>query len=122
MRVASTPWRANSSRAASSRCARVRARRRAPRVGRASVACVISDEFISQPVGRNAIIAARNRVDEAWSGIDVQLERRRDLIPNLVETVKGYAAHEQRVFDDVTRACADALRATGLKQTEAAEQ
>jgi len=71
---------------------------------------------------RNSIIAARNRVDEAWSGIDVQLKRRRDLIPNLVETVKGYAAHEHRVFDEVTRARADALRATGLKETEAAEQ
>ena len=45
---------------------------------------------------RNSIIAARNRVDEAWSGIDVQLKRRHDLIPNLVEAVKGYATHEQR--------------------------
>ena len=43
---------------------------------------------------RNSIIASRNRVDESWSGIDVQLKRRHDLVPNLVETVKGYAAHE----------------------------
>jgi LemA protein len=71
---------------------------------------------------RNSIIAARNRVDEAWSGIDVQLKRRRDLIPNLVEAVKGYAAHERRVFDEVTRARADALRATGVHETQDAEQ
>ena len=42
----------------------------------------------------NGMVRGRNRVDEAWSGIDVQLKRRHDLIPNLVETVKGYAAHE----------------------------
>ena len=54
---------------------------------------------------RNSIIGARNRVDEAWSGIDVQLKRRRDLIPNLVETVKGYAAHERTVLEAV-RSCA----------------
>jgi LemA protein len=71
---------------------------------------------------RNSIIAARNRVDEGWSGIDVQLKRRRDLVPNLVETVKGYAAHEQRVFEAVTRARADALRASGIEETRAAEQ
>ena len=47
---------------------------------------------------RNGIISARNRVDESWSGIDVQLKRRHDLVPNLVETVKGYATHEQAVF------------------------
>ena len=45
---------------------------------------------------RNGMIGSRNRVDEAWSGIDVQLKRRHDLVPNLVETVKGYAEHEQR--------------------------
>ena len=45
---------------------------------------------------RNSIIASRNRVDESWSGIDVQLKRRHDLVPNLVETVKGYAEHESR--------------------------
>jgi len=71
---------------------------------------------------RNAIIAARNRVDEAWSGIDVQLKRRHDLVPNLTETVKGYAAHEQRLLENVTRARADAMRATGVHETQAAEQ
>ena len=52
----------------------------------------------------NGMVRSRNMVDEAWSGIDVQLKRRHDLIPNLVETVKGYAAHERGVFDEVARA------------------
>ncbi len=51
----------------------------------------------------NRMVRHRNLVDEAWSGIDVQLKRRRDLVPNLVETVKGYARHERTVFEDVTR-------------------
>ena len=71
---------------------------------------------------RNSIIAARNRVDEAWSGIDVQLKRRHDLVPNLVETVKGYAAHERSVFEHVTQARAEAHRATGIQEAQAAEQ
>ena len=52
----------------------------------------------------NALIRARVRTREAWSGIDVQLKRRANLIPNLVETVKGYAAHERETFENVTRA------------------
>ena len=59
----------------------------------------------------NGMVRARNRVDEAWSGIDVQLKRRHDLIPNLVETVKGYAAHEREVFEAVTQARAAAMGA-----------
>ena len=70
---------------------------------------------------RNGIIASRNRVDEAWSGIDVQLKRRHDLVPNLVETVKGYATHEREVFEKVTAARADAMKAQGVNQTQAAE-
>ncbi len=58
---------------------------------------------------RNGIIDFRNRVDESWSGIDVQLKRRHDLVPNLVETVKGYATHESAVFEKVTQARADAM-------------
>jgi LemA protein len=71
---------------------------------------------------RNSIIASRNRVDESWSGIDVQLKRRHDLVPNLVETVKGYAAHESQVFEKVTQARADAMSAQGVGDTAKAEQ
>ncbi len=59
----------------------------------------------------NKLVTFRNRSDEAWSDIDVQLKRRHDLIPNLVETVKGYAAHEKGVFEQVTRARAQAMQA-----------
>lgn len=52
----------------------------------------------------NGLVTARNRVREAWSGIDVQLKRRSSLIPNLIETVKGYAAHEKEVLENVTKA------------------
>jgi LemA protein len=61
----------------------------------------------------NSMIGARNSCDEAWSGIDVQLKRRHDLIPNLVETVKGYATHERETFEKVTQARADAMKAQG---------
>lgn len=70
---------------------------------------------------RNSIIASRNRVDEAWSGIDVQLKRRHDLIPNLVETVKGYAQHEQKTFENVTKARAAAMQAQGPAEAGQAE-
>jgi LemA protein len=69
----------------------------------------------------NSMIGARNRCDEAWSGIDVQLKRRHDLIPNLVETVKGYATHERETFEKVTQARADAMKAQGPAQSGAAE-
>lgn len=59
----------------------------------------------------NGLIRLRNRVDEAWSDIDVQLKRRYDLIPNLVSTVKGYAAHEKEVFEKVTEARTRAMGA-----------
>jgi len=70
---------------------------------------------------RNGIISSRNRVDESWSGIDVQLKRRHDLVPNLVEAVKGYATHESGVFEKVTAARADAMRASSVGDTAAAE-
>lgn len=60
----------------------------------------------------NGLIKLRNRAEEAWSDIDVQLKRRYDLIPNLVETVKGYAAHEKGLFENVTNARAAALTAS----------
>jgi LemA protein len=70
---------------------------------------------------RNSIIGSRNRVDEAWSGIDVQLKRRHDLVPNLVEAVKGYATHERETFEKVTQARAAAMQAQGPEQASAAE-
>ena len=70
---------------------------------------------------RNSIIGSRNRVDEAWSGIDVQLKRRHDLVPNLVEAVKGYATHERETFEKVTQARAAAMQATGPAQASQAE-
>src|SRR2546423_3797979 len=70
---------------------------------------------------RNSMISSRNRVDEAWSGIDVQLKRRHDLVPNLVETVKGYASHERETFQKVTEARADAMKAQGPAEAGAAE-
>jgi LemA protein len=71
---------------------------------------------------RNSIIAARNRVDESWSGIDVQLKRRHDLVPNLVETVKGYAEHESQTFERTTQARAEAMAASSVEETAKAEQ
>ena len=59
----------------------------------------------------NRLITLRNRTDESWSDIDVQLKRRYDLIPNLVETVKGYASHEKTVFENVTKARTEAMTA-----------
>jgi LemA protein len=70
---------------------------------------------------RNSIIGSRNRVDEAWSGIDVQLKRRHDLVPNLVETVKGYAQHERETFEKVTQARAAAMQAQGPAEASQAE-
>lgn len=69
----------------------------------------------------NALVTLKLRVDEAWSDITVQLKRRLDLIPNLVNSVKGYAAHESGVFEKVTEARANALNAQGVKETAAAE-
>ena len=69
----------------------------------------------------NALVTLRVRVDEAWSDITVQLKRRLDLIPNLVETVKGYAQHESGVFEAVTQARANALSAKGVKETATSE-
>ena len=64
----------------------------------------------------NGLITLKNRVGEAWADIDVQLKRRADLIPNLLETVKGYAKHEKSVFEDVTKLRTEALKATNTKE------
>jgi LemA protein len=69
----------------------------------------------------NRLVRARVRTENAWSQIDVQLRRRYDLIPNLVQTVKGYAAHERELFEEVTRARAHAAEATGVRDQADAE-
>jgi LemA protein len=69
----------------------------------------------------NGLVMARNRVKESWSDIDVQLKRRYDLIPNLVETVKGYAAHESGTLDKVIQARAKAMSAQGVGEKAKAE-
>jgi len=69
----------------------------------------------------NGLIRQRNRTKEAWADIDVQLKRRHDLIPNLVEIVKGYASHERQLFEKVTEARARAIGAQGMKEKADAE-
>lgn len=69
----------------------------------------------------NGLIRGKNRVDEAWSDIEVQLKRRYDLIPNLVNTVKGYATHEKGVFEEVTSARTAAMSAGSMKDKLAKE-
>jgi LemA protein len=69
----------------------------------------------------NGLVRGRVRVDEAWSDINVQLKRRYDLIPNLVNSVKGYAKHEKDVFENVSAARSAAMNATGIAQKAEAE-
>lgn len=69
----------------------------------------------------NGLIRLKNRVQEAWSDIDVQLKRRYNLIPNLVEAVKGYAQHERELFEKVTQARASAMQAQGTSEKAQAE-
>ncbi|OGC56146.1 hypothetical protein A2797_02205 [candidate division WWE3 bacterium RIFCSPHIGHO2_01_FULL_48_15] len=69
----------------------------------------------------NSLVTAKTRVQEAWSQIDVQLRRRIDLIPNLVETVKGYAKHERNVFENVTKARSALMSAKTVKESEGAD-
>src|SRR4051812_302340 len=69
----------------------------------------------------NSLVGLNVRVDEAWSDITVQLKRRADLIPNLIEAVKGYAAHEKAVFENVTKARAETLSAQGPADAAVAE-
>jgi len=69
----------------------------------------------------NRLVGLKNRTDEAWSDIDVQLKRRYDLIPNLIETVKGYAKHEKELFEKVTQARTEAMKSKGLTDKAKAE-
>ena len=69
----------------------------------------------------NRLVRTNVRTEEAWSQIDVQLKRRYDLIPNLVQTVKGYAEHERELFEEVARARSQAQAATGVQQQAEAE-
>ena len=69
----------------------------------------------------NRLVRLRNRTENSWSQVDVQLKRRYDLIPNLVESVKGYAAHEQTTFEDVTKARTAAQQAQGIAEQAQAE-
>jgi LemA protein len=69
----------------------------------------------------NRLVRLRNRTENAWSQVDVQLQRRHDLIPNLVETVKGYASHERATFEEVTKARGAAQQARGIEGRAQAE-
>ncbi len=69
----------------------------------------------------NSLVRSRNRVKESWSDIDVQLKRRYDLIPNLIETVKGYAAHESQVLENVVKARSAAMNAQSVQERGQAE-
>ncbi|MEP7059407.1 MAG: LemA family protein, partial [Actinomycetota bacterium] len=70
----------------------------------------------------NGLVSLRNRVNNGWSEIDVQLRRRYDLIPNLVQTVEGYAAHERELFEDLARLRSTAMGAKGVDQQAVADQ
>jgi LemA protein len=72
-------------------------------------------------LGYNRLVRLRNQIEAAWSQIDVQLKRRYDLIPNLVETVKGYASHERETLESVTRARQQAIDARGIEDQAQAE-
>jgi LemA protein len=72
-------------------------------------------------VSFNGLVRARARVDESWSGVEVQLQRRHDLVPNLVETVRGYARHESDLLHEVTEARAVAMSVSSCGRTEVAE-
>src|ERR671938_266184 len=73
-------------------------------------------------VSCNRFVSQRNLIRDAWANIDTELRRRYDLIPNLVETVRGYATHEREVFENVTRARAAAASATGTPASQAAAE
>ena len=85
------------------------------------VAVIVVVIGIALAVMYNSLVTLNQRASEAWSDISVQLKRRYDLIPNLVNTVKGYATHEQKVFEEVTAARSQAVSATGVAETAKAD-
>ena len=85
------------------------------------VAVVVVVLAVALVVLYNGLVKLRNRIEGAWAQIDVQLRRRYDLIPNLVETVKGYATHERETLEAVTRARSAAIDATGVDEQASAE-
>jgi LemA protein len=85
------------------------------------VAAIVVVLLVASVLIYNSLVRRRNQVDNAWSQIDVQLKRRYDLIPNLVETVKGYAAHERGTLEAVTEARARAINAQGPADQASAE-
>ena len=84
------------------------------------VVVVVATVLLALVLLYNSLVGRRNEVDNAWSQIDVQLKRRLDLIPNLVETVKGYAAHEKATLDAVIQARNSAIGATSSPNAQAA--
>lgn len=69
----------------------------------------------------NGLVQLKNKADSAWADIDAQLKKRHDLIPNLVETVKGYASHEKQTLEKITQTRTEAINAKGVKQKESVE-
>jgi hypothetical protein len=86
------------------------------------VAAIVIAVLIYGIVIFNGLVRQRNLVREGWSGIDVQLRRRTDLVPALVETVKGYAAHERKLFEDVAAIRSASIAASNVKTQENAER
>jgi LemA protein len=90
-------------------------------MGTVIVIAIVLVLLVAVAVIYNRLVRQRNRIDNAWAQVDVQLKRRYDLIPNLIETVKGYAAHEQETFDSVVAARTQAVEAGNVEQQGAAE-
>ena len=86
-----------------------------------AILLLIAGALVFLAVMYNSLVGLRVRADSAWSDIDVQLKRRHDLIPNLVETVKGYAGHEKSTFENVTKFRSMAMQATGPAERAEAE-
>jgi len=88
----------------------------------AIVAAVILLPIVYVVLTYNTLVALRNHIRDSWSNIDTELKRRYDLIPNLVATVKGYAAHEKELFEQVTQLRAKCMASRGAPQAQAADE